>query len=96
MGWLSARRAPGFVGWGEKRLKDYLVKIGLSSSLDISDRSARSRRRRRAQELNNEERGDFEIDVQSLFSIGYVCHMGCSIGSGLTFWEVIQAILHSS
>lgn len=70
MGWLSARRAPGFVGWGEKRLKDYLVKIGLSSSLDISDRNARSRRRRRAQELNSEERGSFEIDVQSLFSIG--------------------------
>ncbi|KAI0328490.1 hypothetical protein GY45DRAFT_1355089 [Cubamyces sp. BRFM 1775] len=79
MGWLSARRAPGFVGWGEKRLKDYLVKIGLSSSLDINDRSARSRRRRRAQELNNEERGDFEIDVQSLFSVGDTGHLALLI-----------------
>ena len=69
MGWLSARHAPGFVGWGEKRLKDYMVKIGLSSSLDANERNARSRRRRRAQELNNEEKGNYEIDVQSLFSI---------------------------
>lgn len=36
LGWLSARRAPGFVGWGEKRLKDFLVKTGLSSTLDRS------------------------------------------------------------
>lgn len=69
MGWLGARQAPGFVGWGEKRLKDYLVKIGLSSLLDANERNARSRRRRRAQELNSEEKGDCEIDVQSLFSI---------------------------
>ncbi|TDL28546.1 hypothetical protein BD410DRAFT_759887 [Rickenella mellea] len=33
MGWLSAKDAPGFVGWGEKRLKDYIVKMGLSASL---------------------------------------------------------------
>ncbi|KAI0375116.1 hypothetical protein BV20DRAFT_960185 [Pilatotrama ljubarskyi] len=79
MGWLSARRAPGFVGWGEKRLKDYLVKIGLSSCLDANDRNARSRRRRRAQELNNEERGDFEIDIQSLFSIGDTAHLALLI-----------------
>ncbi|RDX50995.1 hypothetical protein OH76DRAFT_1507025 [Lentinus brumalis] len=69
IGWLSARHAPGFVGWGEKRLKDYLVKIGLGSNLDVNDSNTRSRRRRRAQELNNEEKGQLEIDVQSLFSI---------------------------
>ncbi|KAI8990545.1 hypothetical protein BD414DRAFT_413825 [Trametes punicea] len=79
MGWLSARRAPGFVGWGEKRLKDYLVKIGLSSSLDLNDRNARSRRRRRAQELNNEERGSYEIDIQSLFSVGDTGHLALLI-----------------
>ncbi|KAI0639520.1 hypothetical protein C8Q77DRAFT_1043851 [Trametes polyzona] len=79
MGWLSARRAPGFVGWGEKRLKDHLVKIGLSSCLDANDRNARSRRRRRAQELNSEERGEFEIDVQSLFSIGDTGHLALLI-----------------
>ncbi|KAI9065843.1 hypothetical protein FKP32DRAFT_1566891 [Trametes sanguinea] len=79
MGWLSARRAPGFVGWGEKRLKDYLVKIGLSSSLDANDRNARSRRRRRAQEANLEERGAYEIDVQSLFSIGDTGHLALLI-----------------
>ncbi|KAI0669781.1 hypothetical protein C8Q78DRAFT_976437 [Trametes maxima] len=79
MGWLSARRAPGLVGWGEKRLKDYLVKIGLSSCLDTNDRNARSRRRRRAQELNNEERSEFEIDVQSLFSVGDTGHLALLI-----------------
>ncbi|OJT15945.1 hypothetical protein TRAPUB_13369 [Trametes pubescens] len=79
MGWLSARRAPGFVGWGEKRLKDHLVKMGLSSCLDAADRNARSRRRRRAQELNNEERSNFEIDVQSLFSIGDTGHLALLI-----------------
>lgn len=36
MGWLSARHAPGFVGWGEKRLKDFILKAGLSSSLETS------------------------------------------------------------
>ncbi|OCH87483.1 hypothetical protein OBBRIDRAFT_736098 [Obba rivulosa] len=71
MGWLSVRQAPGFVGWGEKRLKDFLVKIGLSSSLETSDnRNARSRRRRRAQNWSNQEKGMLEIDIQSLFSIG--------------------------
>ncbi|KAI1788782.1 hypothetical protein LXA43DRAFT_1023967 [Ganoderma leucocontextum] len=70
MGWLPARHAPGFAGFGERRLKDYLVKIGLGSSLDSNnDRNARSRRRRRAQELNNEEKGELEIDIQSLFSV---------------------------
>ena len=72
MGWLSAQRAPGFVGWGEKRLKDYLVKIGLSSTFDATDRN-RARRRRRTQEQTSEEKGHFEIDVQSLFSIRCVC-----------------------
>ena len=34
LGWLSAKNAPGFVGWGEKRLKDFIMKTGLSASLD--------------------------------------------------------------
>ncbi|THH08733.1 hypothetical protein EW145_g2508 [Phellinidium pouzarii] len=34
MGWLSARNAPGLVGWGEKRIKDFIIKSGLSASLD--------------------------------------------------------------
>lgn len=36
MGWLSAHDAPGFVGWGERRIKDFIIKTGLSSSLDFS------------------------------------------------------------
>ena len=79
MGWLSARRAPGFVGWGEKRLKDFIMKSGLSSSLDSNEMngngdgngSSRTRRRRRTQDWTSEEKALLEIDVQSLFSIGY-------------------------
>ena len=86
MGWLPARRVPGFVGFGERRLKDYMVKIGLSSTMDSNnERNARSRRRRRAQEAN-EEKGDLEIDVQSLFSVVCVymfsCLMRCTYSRG--------------
>jgi hypothetical protein len=28
MGWLSARRAPAFAGWGEQRFKDFVIKSG--------------------------------------------------------------------
>ncbi len=80
MGWLSARDAPGFAAWGEKRLKEFIVKAGLSASLESSadiqngsgngSSSGRSRRRRRAQDWSNEEKANFEIDVKSLFSVG--------------------------
>ena len=36
MGWISARDAPRFIGWGEKCLKDFILKTGLSLSLDFS------------------------------------------------------------
>lgn len=36
LAWLSAASAPGFVGWGEQRFKTFLIKSGLSSSLDRS------------------------------------------------------------
>lgn len=82
LGWLSARKAPGFAGWGEKQFKDYLVKIGLSSSLGDAakrngggarPRNGEKRTRRREEErqpLNRpEETNNAEVDVQSLFSI---------------------------
>lgn len=72
MGWLSARKAPGFVGWGEKRLKDFIVKTGLSASLEPNENSNARPRRRRNREWNSEERAQLEIDIQNLFSIGYV------------------------
>ncbi|KAF4604854.1 hypothetical protein EYR40_003636 [Pleurotus pulmonarius] len=34
MAWLSAKDAPGFAGWGEKRIKDFLVKSGLSGGFE--------------------------------------------------------------
>ncbi|KAL0951690.1 hypothetical protein HGRIS_008366 [Hohenbuehelia grisea] len=104
MGWISARRAPGFAGWGEKRIKDFLVKSGLSAggvgglrrtgteatrgSRMQLDRNVEGengnensshngsgygpyggRRRKEEQPLTNVEDGDFEVDVQNLFSI---------------------------
>lgn len=73
MGWLSASRAPGFVGWGEKRLKSYLLKSGLSSKLESAGESRKERkeRERRLIERNNSGEGQ-EIDIESLFSIGCV------------------------
>ncbi|KAL6304772.1 hypothetical protein BKA93DRAFT_732188 [Sparassis latifolia] len=68
MGWLSARQGPGFVGWGEKRVKDFLTKSGLSSSLETNEtNNGRPNRRRRNQD--EEEKGKLEIDIQGLFSI---------------------------
>ncbi|KAH9486372.1 hypothetical protein JR316_0000436 [Psilocybe cubensis] len=86
MGWLSAKKAPGYAMWGEKQLKDHLVKIGLSSSLgdagkrNHTSKSAgvrprngerRTRNREEEQPLNrNEDMTGAEVDIQSLFSIG--------------------------
>ena len=73
MGWLSASKAPGFVGWGEKKLKSYLLKEGLSSKLESTGESRREKRERerRLVERNNSGEGP-EIDIESLFSIGFV------------------------
>jgi hypothetical protein len=70
MGWLSATKAPGFVGWGEKRLKDYFLKMGLSSTLDTTNDKSRNGRRKRQRTQAAVSEKDLEIDVQSLFSIG--------------------------
>jgi hypothetical protein len=83
LGWLSARKAPGFVGWGEKRLKDYILKLGLSLSMEAREGrngngarprngERRTRRPEERQPLNHNEEANLEIDIQSLFSIGYV------------------------
>lgn len=69
MGWLSGRAAPGFIGWGERKFKDFVVKNGLSASLDPPE-SINGRRNRREQEWIEEQRALLEIDVRSLFSIG--------------------------
>ena len=83
LGWLSVRSAPGFAGLGEKRLKEFIVKTGLSSTLEPNENGSgngnngngngngRSRRRRRAQDWNSEERANLEVDIRSLFTIGY-------------------------
>lgn len=34
LAWLSVRDAPGFIGWGEKQIKDFIMKCGLSANLD--------------------------------------------------------------
>jgi len=83
LGWLSARKAPGFATWGEKQFKEYLVKIGLSSTLNdaakrngnghgtrVRNGEKKTRRREEEQPLNLNDDIDAEIDIQSLFSIG--------------------------
>lgn len=71
MGWLSASQAPGFVGWGEKRLKSYLLKTGLSSKLESAGENRKRERERRRMERTGSGEGP-EVDVESLFSIGFV------------------------
>jgi hypothetical protein len=73
MGWLPASKAPGFVGWGEKRLKSYLLKTGLSSKLESAgeNRKQKKERERRLMERNNSGEGP-DIDIETLFSIGFV------------------------
>ena len=81
LGWLSASRAPGFVGWGEKQMKKFIISLGLTSSLDATEqnngnRTTRRRggtRRRRLQEraLNGIEQANLGVDIQMLFSIGF-------------------------
>ncbi|KAH8099276.1 hypothetical protein BXZ70DRAFT_289357 [Cristinia sonorae] len=70
MGWLSIRYNPGFVGWGERRLKDFIQKSGLSSSLDTPEGSRSRRGARRRDRDADEEDAQLQIDVQGLFSIG--------------------------
>jgi calcium permeable stress-gated cation channel len=84
MGWISARDAPGFIGWGEKRLKDFILKTGLSSSLDFSaepastgvGRRGRSGRRGNSPYSFDEDTG-FEVDISSLFTVMYVFLFKC-------------------
>lgn len=73
MGWLSASKAPGFVGWGEKRLKSYLLKTGLSSKLESAGESRREKKERERRLVERTHAGEGpEIDIESLFSIGSV------------------------
>lgn len=80
MGWISARDAPGFISWGETRLKDFILKTGLSSSLDFSAEPASSGVGRRGRSTRNgrspytyfEEDTGMEVDISSLFTIMYV------------------------
>ncbi|KAK7029822.1 MPN domain-containing protein [Favolaschia claudopus] len=76
--WLSARKAPGFAGWGEQRVKDFVVKSGLSSGMQggslLTGNGSRRRREageeeEAAQEPNQEEKAAPQIDITNIFSI---------------------------
>ena len=76
MGWLSAEKAPGFVGMGEKRIKDFIVKTGLSATLDknggigTSTAQNRGNREKEGKPVDEEEKAALEVDIRSLFTIG--------------------------
>jgi calcium permeable stress-gated cation channel len=92
MGWLSARVAPGFRGWGEQRIKEFITKTGLSSSLDSqpsrNDASGSRRRRQRDTDLRREEEVNLEIDIQSLFSVVLVSIPVIRVDSMLIAWSM--------
>jgi hypothetical protein len=46
MAWLSAKDAPAFMEWGEKRLKAFLLKTGLSNSFELNGNQRNGSRRR--------------------------------------------------
>jgi hypothetical protein len=85
IGWLSKDDAPGFSGWGENQLKEYIIKIGLSRGFKNSDRcrggfagvgaNGRSAGIRYAGRIDEspsregEEHTKPEIDIQGLFTI---------------------------
>ncbi|KAL1737393.1 hypothetical protein EV714DRAFT_278873 [Schizophyllum commune] len=54
LAWLSVRDAPGFIGWGEKQIKDFILKCALSSTLD---RTSAGRRNDDSPESANRIRG---------------------------------------
>ncbi|KAF9011061.1 hypothetical protein BDQ17DRAFT_1345391 [Cyathus striatus] len=86
LAWLSARKAPGFQGWGERRLKDYIIKIGLSSTT-LGERQDRNGTRRRdrgtrrpeEQPLYSADEHASEVDIQSLFTVGDTHHLALLI-----------------
>ncbi|KAH7886005.1 hypothetical protein F5I97DRAFT_1876997 [Phlebopus sp. FC_14] len=76
VGWLSACKAPGYSSWGEKEMKDHLIKLGLSSYLEGSSRRQASRPRHPPSQSQsfwrtsqNLEASDVQVNVQALFSI---------------------------
>jgi len=83
MAWLSIRQAPGFVGWGEKRIKNFILKTGLSSALESPPNNNGSRRRADQSRgtLNGNGNGNGhhhhnaddgarpDVDIQNLFSV---------------------------
>ncbi|KAJ6620255.1 hypothetical protein B0H10DRAFT_2163535 [Mycena sp. CBHHK59/15] len=76
MGWLSVRDAPGFVGWGEKRFKDFVIKSGLSSGMNNSGNGKNGSRHRNGNrngtssspddQPNQAEKDALQVDIQKL------------------------------
>ncbi|KAF9229033.1 hypothetical protein BS17DRAFT_688271 [Gyrodon lividus] len=76
MGWLSAKKAPGFSNWGEKRIKDHLSKLGLGSLLERESRRSGNRFRHTTRQSpsyssasQSSESSGSDVDVQGLFSV---------------------------
>ncbi|KAF7297179.1 MPN domain-containing protein [Mycena indigotica] len=68
LGWLSAKSAPGFAGWGEQRFKDFVVKSGLSSGvLGGTERPRNSPDR--DDQPNEAEKDALQVDITHIYSI---------------------------
>ncbi|KAH8835622.1 hypothetical protein DL96DRAFT_1454607 [Flagelloscypha sp. PMI_526] len=76
MGWIGVNTAPGFVGWGEQELKDFIISNGLGTSLrGGSNNRSRSRSSGRKHEHSDEQsltshpEENTVIDIHSLYTI---------------------------
>jgi calcium permeable stress-gated cation channel len=79
IGWLSVSRAPGFTGWSETQMKQFLFQSGLGPTLDNPypnsglDRSTNAMPEPHSSQRNPNESGSekakFEVDVTSVFTI---------------------------
>ena len=72
LGWLGVSRAPGFVGWGEGRIKGFLRENGMSRGLDRS-KTPRGPNRDASDAAGEgvaaDEDGQAAIDVQGFYTV---------------------------
>ncbi|CAK5270978.1 unnamed protein product [Mycena citricolor] len=68
LGWLSAKDARGFAGWGEQRFKTFLATNGMSSVFQ-SGSQAQRRSPPRDGSAHEPDAESYEVDVTNLYSI---------------------------
>lgn len=82
MGWISIKKAPGFVGWGEQELKDLIIKNDIGASLRGGSRTSRSGSKSKSSDRRQKHEASEEqpltdhpeelstVDIHALYTIG--------------------------